>query len=79
MIALLIGYESVCRIFAPVPIHFTEAIPIACLGSAVNVASAWISSGGEVDHVHSHGHGHAHGSPIIRITTSHVKSGPLPA
>jgi len=32
MIALLIGYESVSRIFAPVPIHFTEAIPIACLG-----------------------------------------------
>ena len=32
MIALLIGYESVSRIFAPVPIHFAEAIPIACLG-----------------------------------------------
>ena len=27
MIALLIGYESVSRIFAPVPIHFAEAIP----------------------------------------------------
>ncbi|OYV32651.1 MAG: cation transporter, partial [Thiomonas sp. 20-64-5] len=38
MIALLIGYESVSRIFAPVPIHFAEAIPIACLGLAVNVA-----------------------------------------
>ena len=32
MIALLIGYESVSRIFAPVPIHFAEAIPIACVG-----------------------------------------------
>jgi cation diffusion facilitator family transporter len=57
MIALLIGYESVSRIFAPVPIHFAEAIPIACLGLAVNVASAWLlSSGGH----HHHGHGHAH-------------------
>src|SRR5271155_2525464 len=60
MIALLIGYESVLRLFAPVAIHFTEAIPIACLGLAVNIASAWLLSGGE-HHGHSHGHGHAHG------------------
>ena len=59
MIALLIGYESVTRIFAPVPIHFAEAIPIACLGLAVNVASAWLLSGGE-HHDHSYGHGHSH-------------------
>jgi Co/Zn/Cd efflux system component len=62
MIALLIGYESVTRIFAPVPIHFTEAIPIACLGLAVNIASAWLlSGGGGHRHDHSHGHGHGHG------------------
>ena len=59
MIALLIGYESVIRIFAPVPIHFAEAIPIACVGLAVNIASALILSGG--GHQHGHGHGHAHG------------------
>lgn len=56
MIALLIGYESISRIFAPVPIHFAEAIPVAILGLAVNVASAWLLSGGD----HHHGHGHAH-------------------
>jgi cation diffusion facilitator family transporter len=61
MIALLIGYESVTRIFDPVPIHFTEAIPIACLGLAVNLASAWLLSGGGHDHGHSHGHGHGRG------------------
>src|SRR6266478_9220612 len=60
MIALLIGYESVTRIFAPVPIHFAEAIPIACLGLAVNVASAWLLAGGE-HHDHGHGHGHSPG------------------
>lgn len=61
MIALLIGYESVSRIFDPVPIHFAEAIPIACLGLAVNIASAWLlSSGGHHDHSHGHGHTHAH-------------------
>ena len=57
MIALLIAYESVGRFFAPVPIDFAQAIPIACLGLVVNVASAWLLSGD--DH---HGHGHNHGS-----------------
>jgi cation diffusion facilitator family transporter len=62
MIALLICYESVTRIFAPVPIHFAEAIPIAGLGLAVNVASAWLlSSGDHRDHGHGHHHGHGHG------------------
>src|ERR1700686_1833485 len=61
MIALLIAYESVSRLFAPVTIHFAEAIPIACLGLAVNIASAWLLSGGE--HHHGHSHGHAHGGP----------------
>lgn len=56
MIALLIGYEAVSRLMMPVPIHFAQAIPIACLGLAVNVASAWILSGGG----HHHGHGHSH-------------------
>jgi cation diffusion facilitator family transporter len=62
MIALLIGYEAVSRLFAPVPIHFAQAIPIAFLGLAVNVASAWLLSGGEhPGHTHGH-HGHGHGS-----------------
>ena len=58
MIALLIGYEAVSRLFAPVPIHFAEAIPIAVLGLGVNVASAWLLSRGEHGHHHHHGHGH---------------------
>lgn len=58
MIALLIGYEAVSRIFSPVKIHFAEAIPIACLGLAVNVASAWLLSRGDHGHSHNHSHGH---------------------
>ena len=46
MIALLIGYEAVTRLIAPVPIHFNEAIPIAVLGLIVNVASVLMLSGG---------------------------------
>lgn len=58
MIALLIGYEAVSRLLEPVAISFNEAIPIAVLGLVVNVASAWLLSGG---HHHGHSHGHAHG------------------
>jgi Co/Zn/Cd efflux system component len=58
MIVLLIAYESVSRLFAPVTIDFAEAIPIACLGLAVNIASAWLLAGGAHHHGHSHGHAH---------------------
>src|SRR3984957_19592644 len=45
MIAMLIGYEAIARFMSPVAIHFNEAIPIACLGLLVNIASAWVLSG----------------------------------
>ena len=53
MIALDIGVQSVGRLFNPVAIAFNEALPIAVLGLTVNLASAWLLSGG-------HGHDHAH-------------------
>jgi cation diffusion facilitator family transporter len=59
MIAVLIGYEAVSRLLNPVAISFNEAIPIAVLGLAVNVASAWLLSGGH-HHGHSHDHDHDH-------------------
>ena len=60
MIALLIGYEAVARLMAPVPISFNEAIPIAVLGLIVNIVSALLLSGGGHDHGHSHDHSHDH-------------------
>ncbi|HXA35718.1 MAG TPA: CDF family Co(II)/Ni(II) efflux transporter DmeF [Steroidobacteraceae bacterium] len=69
MIAALIGYESVLRVFQPVAIHFTEAIPIACLGLAVNISSAWLlSSSGS--HHHAHGHAHEESSERHRIAAA---------
>jgi cation diffusion facilitator family transporter len=59
MIALLIGYEAITRLFEPIVIDFDVAIPIAIVGLLVNIASAWLLSGG--DHGHSHGHEHDHG------------------
>jgi cation diffusion facilitator family transporter len=70
MIALLIGYEAVSRLLNPIPISFNEAIPIAVLGLAVNVASAWLLSGGH-HHGHSHGHDHDHGDEPRRIELGH--------
>jgi cation diffusion facilitator family transporter len=61
MISLLIFYEAVSRLFSPIAIHFAEAIPIACLGLGVNIASAWMLSGGH-GHDHGHHHGHDHGA-----------------
>jgi cation diffusion facilitator family transporter len=76
MIAILIGYEAVSRLFAPVPIHFAEAIPIAAAGLAVNIASAWLlSSGGrhhDHDHDHRHSHGHAARDNNMRAAVVHV-------
>jgi cation diffusion facilitator family transporter len=61
MIAMLIGYEAISRLFEPVPIHFAEAIPVAVLGLGVNIASAWLLSAGGHHHDHGHGHSHGHG------------------
>jgi cation diffusion facilitator family transporter len=64
MISLLIGFEAISRFFAPVPIHFAEAIPIAVVGLVVNIVSAWLLSGHEHhDHGHTHAHTHSHAHP----------------
>jgi cation diffusion facilitator family transporter len=63
MIALLIGYEAIARFLLPVPIHFTEAIPIAVAGLGVNIASAWLLSGDHHGHSHGHDHGHTEDDP----------------
>ena len=59
IVALLVGYESLIRLYSPVAIKFDEAIPIAVIGLLVNIASAWLL-GGDHSHEHDHGHGHDH-------------------
>jgi cation diffusion facilitator family transporter len=73
MIALLIGFESLSRLFSPGPIAFAQAIPIAGLGLIVNVASAWLLSMGGHAHAHSHSHehkDHSHETETHRIETN---------
>jgi cation diffusion facilitator family transporter len=56
LIALLIGWESVVRLYAPVPIRFGEAIAVAVLGLAVNLFCAWLL--GHRGHHHADMHDH---------------------
>jgi cation diffusion facilitator family transporter len=58
-VAGYMGFESIRRLVTPAPIRFDEAIPVALLGLAVNVVSAWLLSTGEAGHGHEHEHGHA--------------------
>lgn len=58
-VAALMVAGSLERLLAPQPIRYAEAIAVALLGLAVNVASAFIL-GGAHDHGHAHGHGHSH-------------------
>lgn len=55
VIAFIMALESVARLFQPQTILFDEAIGIAIVGLAVNLASAWMLQ----DHHHSH-HNHDH-------------------
>jgi cation diffusion facilitator family transporter len=67
LVALLIGFESIIRLTTPVPIDFRQAMVVAVLGLAVNLASAYILRGDHGHHHHGHGvHGnnalgHRHG------------------
>lgn len=60
LIAVLIGYEAVSRLLHPAPIAFAEALPIAALGLAVNLASAFLLHDDDHgDHEQQHA-GHHH-------------------
>lgn len=73
LIAVFIGLEAVLRLLHPIAISFDQAIPIAVVGLGVNVASAWLLSGGEHYHARNHGEAHGHTHPhheeVRRIDT----------
>jgi cation diffusion facilitator family transporter len=73
LIAAQIAYESVVRLFNPVPIAYGEAISIAVLGLAVNLLSAWLLRGSHDHHHghHDHDHGHDHDNNL-RAAYVHV-------
>ena len=74
VVALGIGFESVMRLAAPVPILFDQAIVVATVGLAVNLVSAWVlHEGGDHHHDHSHDqHDHHHHDHNLRAAYLHV-------
>src|SRR6266542_2576099 len=69
IVALLMAGESVHRLFAPLEIHFNEAIGIACLGLLVNLGCAVLLA----DRHHEHDGGSAHDHDLnLRAAYMHV-------
>ncbi|KGM33465.1 CDF family Co(II)/Ni(II) efflux transporter DmeF [Inquilinus limosus] len=61
VVSIGISWESIVRLLSPVAIAYDEAIAIAGVGLAVNIASAWLLHDGGHRHGHDHHHGHGHG------------------
>jgi cation diffusion facilitator family transporter len=74
LIALGIGWESAVRLTAPIPINFHQAIIVAVIGLAVNVASALLL---REDHDHGHGHDHGGHDNNLRAAYLHVMADAL--
>jgi len=72
IIALLMGVESLKRLFAPSPIQFNEAIAVAVLGLVVNLVSAWLLQGKHGHSHHHHDHSHSHQDHNLRAAYLHV-------
>jgi cation diffusion facilitator family transporter len=69
IVAFLMAAESVRRLFAPLTIHFNEAIGIASIGLLVNLSCALLLSDGH----HESGHGDAHDHDLnLRAAYLHV-------
>ena len=65
IIAIGVGFESVMRIYEPVPIQYLEAMIVAAIGLGVNIVSALMLHDGHHDHDHDDrdhddDHDHAH-------------------
>jgi cation diffusion facilitator family transporter len=76
-VAFWMVWESTRRLFQPVPIHYAEAMAVAALGLAVNLASAWLLDHDHDHHHHDddddhHDHHHEHVDHNLRAAYIHV-------
>lgn len=67
VVAIVMGFSSIERLFNPVIIYYNDAIGIAVVGLLVNLVCAWLLHDDHSDHHHSHhhseheySHGHDH-------------------
>ncbi|GAB4060846.1 CDF family Co(II)/Ni(II) efflux transporter DmeF [Uliginosibacterium sediminicola] len=68
LVAAAMLWGSVERLFAPLAIHYTEAIWIAVIGLVVNLVCAALLHGA---HDHDHGHGHSHDHALAHDDHDH--------
>lgn len=78
IVALWMAFEAIQRLFNPRSIQFNEAILVAVIGLAVNLASMRLLAGEEVHdhhhtsaHEHEHQHSHAHEAGHVHRDTDH--------
>lgn len=73
VIALIMGVESLKRLFSPVSIQFNEAIWVAVIGLLVNLVCAYLlNAKHNHDHDHDYGHGNHHHDHNLRAAYIHV-------
>ena len=60
LVAGLMLVQSVSRLISPSPIHYDQAITIAIVGLAVNLACAWLLKANHDRDHHQGGHDHSH-------------------
>ncbi len=61
VVALWMGLEAALRLYERPEVRFADALPVAVIGLAVNLVSAWLLAGA---HGHEHGVGHGHGVDV---------------
>jgi len=71
MVAAIMAYQSVERLWLPLPIQYDQAMVLAGAGLGVNLACAWLLRSGH--HHHDHGGDHAHHHDLnLRSAYLHV-------
>lgn len=72
VVAALMMYQSIARLFAPTPIHYNDAIAIAVVGLGVNLLCAWLLREEHGAHGHDHGHSHHHHHHDVNLHSAYI-------
>lgn len=67
LLAVGVAAESIGRLFQPLAIAYSSALPVAALGLLVNLASAFILKAGQRDDHHGHAHDHNFRAAYVHV------------